>query len=576
MVTLLPQSALLSVVRRRLDRAAPPALVRHARLLAQGQSPPQRLLHDARASVARQLILPSLPPAAEGRTYVAVKTEGTSVPALVVDTFRCDEVWGDQAARVADAFVRHDVDHVFVSTDPHRRRVIAVPESQRDHAVRALAADLGASATQIAAVRGDELSRSRPLSARRPRLADALRVFQVLATRSGAFLSGAEMGCDVQFWREVGCEDELTESGETLDRKTLVGERTFDPLPETVEPSSVVERLVDRRPRPVAPELASPHLVQHDLPVDVVYTWVDGDDESWRARRDRALRETDATLHDLATNDSRYTSHDELRYSMRSLEMYAPWVRRVFLVTDDQVPPWLNRANPRLDVVDHRDLFRDRGRLPTFNSHAIESQLHHIEGLSENFLYLNDDIFFGRPVDPALFVLANGLSQIFFSSVKVGSGPLTAGDLPITSAAKNNRDVLQAEFGRTTLHKFQHAPYSLRRSVLHELEALLPEEMEVTASATFRSPSDLSVAASLGLAYGYLVGCSVPGTLRYLYADIARPDTPHRLAELLARRDRDVFCLNDHDSSALDTHSQSTLVQGFLESYFPLPSSFER
>ena len=162
-----------------------------------------------------------------------------------------------------------------------------------------------------------------------------------------------------------------------------------------------MRRRVDGHLRPVAAELTAPHLLQHLDPVDVVYTWVDGSDPAWQERRDRALRELGgAPLHELAANDSRYTSHDELRYSLRSLEMYAPWVRQVFLVTDHQVPAWLRTDHPRLTVVDHTDLFGARGRLPTFNSHAIESQLHHLDGLAENYLYLNDDVFFGRPGRP--------------------------------------------------------------------------------------------------------------------------------------------------------------------------------
>ena len=227
-------------------------------------------------------------------------------------------------------------------------------------------------------------------------------------------------------------------------------------------------------------------------------------------------------------------------------------------------------------MVSHRELFGSDGRLPTFNSHAIESQLHHIDGLAENYLYLNDDVFFGRPVDPGLFVLGNGLPKFFLSSVKLAAGPVRPSDLPITSAGKNNRDLLLEKFGRTTLHKFQHAPYSLCRSVMYELENLFADEVAATASAPFRSPTDLSVSASLGLAYGYLVGKAVPGRLRYLYADIARADTPARLAVLLAQRDQDVFCLNDHDSARLPPEGQQEVLHSFLERYFPLPSSFER
>ena len=574
MTTLVP-----STVRRRLGRVAPEILGRHARLLLQGQSTPQRAVRGARSAVLRRRLQRSMPLPAAADTFITVEVDGRAVLARVVDSFRSEDVWAEQAAQVADALAAHEVDHVFVSVDPHRRRVIAVPQEQREHAIQALVKELPPEVTQLAPVYSRDAIRSRPLTGRRPRFASTLRVFQVLTTASGTVISGSEMGCDLQFWRQVGPGRQLTAHGETLPGGTLLGERTFDPVPETLEPppTGVVQRLVDRRVRPVAVDLAQPHLLQHTDPVDVVYTWVDGSDPEWQRRRDAALREAGQTpLHDLAANDSRYTSHDELRYSLRSLEMYAPWVRQVFLVTDDQVPCWLDVDHPRLSVVHHRDLFGSRGRLPTFNSHAIESQLHHLDGLTENYLYLNDDVFFGRPVEPDLFVHGNGLAKVFFSSVKVGPGPARATDLPITSAAKNNRDLLMEKFGRTTLHKLQHAPYSLRRSVMHELEEVFPDAFEVTASAAFRSPSDVSVSAALGLAYAYLVGKAVPGRLRYLYADIAQADTPDRLAVLLARRDHDVFCLNDHDSSGLTTGRQLDVVAGFLERYFPLRSSFER
>lgn len=132
------------------------------------------------------------------------------------------------------------------------------------------------------------------------------------------------------------------------------------------------------------------------FPIDVVYTWVDGNDPAWRRRRSAY----DGGYHAESANAARYISRDELRYSLRALEQNAPWVRHVHLVTDGQRPAWLNDSHPRLTVVDHSEIFADPAALPTFNSHAIESRLHHIKGLSEHFLYLNDDMFLGRPVTP--------------------------------------------------------------------------------------------------------------------------------------------------------------------------------
>ena len=99
-----------------------------------------------------------------------------------------------------------------------------------------------------------------------------------------------------------------------------------------------------------------------------------------------------------AHDAARFADHDELRFSLRSLEQFAPWINHVWIVTADQRPRWLTPDHPWVSVVSHRDIFPDPDALPTFNSHAIEACLHRIPGLAEHFLYLNDDMLLGRPV----------------------------------------------------------------------------------------------------------------------------------------------------------------------------------
>ena len=78
------------------------------------------------------------------------------------------------------------------------------------------------------------------------------------------------------------------------------------------------------------------------FPIDAVYTWVDGADPVWRRRFDAAVAaDSGHEYHDEARADNRYDSRDELRFSLRSLDMYAPWIRHIYLVTDGQVPAWL-------------------------------------------------------------------------------------------------------------------------------------------------------------------------------------------------------------------------------------------
>ncbi|XP_067346124.1 N-acetylglucosamine-1-phosphotransferase subunits alpha/beta [Channa argus] len=97
---------------------------------------------------------------------------------------------------------------------------------------------------------------------------------------------------------------------------------------------------------------------------------------------------------------SRFEDNEELRYSLRSVEKHAPWVRHIFIVTNGQIPSWLNLDNPRVTVVTHRDVFQNHSHLPTFSSPAIETHIHRIPGLSQKFVYLNDDVMFGKDVWP--------------------------------------------------------------------------------------------------------------------------------------------------------------------------------
>ncbi|CAG02433.1 unnamed protein product, partial [Tetraodon nigroviridis] len=97
---------------------------------------------------------------------------------------------------------------------------------------------------------------------------------------------------------------------------------------------------------------------------------------------------------------SRFEDNEELRYSLRSVERHAPWVRHIFIVTNGQIPSWLNLDNPRVTVITHQDIFQNHSHLPTFSSPAIETHIHRIPGLSQKFIYLNDDVMFGKDVWP--------------------------------------------------------------------------------------------------------------------------------------------------------------------------------
>jgi Stealth protein CR2, conserved region 2/Stealth protein CR1, conserved region 1 len=148
--------------------------------------------------------------------------------------------------------------------------------------------------------------------------------------------------------------------------------------------------------------------------IDAVIAWVDGGDPKHRAKRKRYPAESggDGKPERSANKERRFSDNDEIRFCLRSIRNHAPWVRTIWLVTDDQVPAAIDRQGAEQEnirFVDHREIFRGYEQLlPTFNSLAIETMLWRIEGLADRFLYFNDDVMLVGPVEPTDFFSENG------------------------------------------------------------------------------------------------------------------------------------------------------------------------
>ncbi|MGH3098008.1 MAG: stealth family protein [Streptosporangiales bacterium] len=509
-----------------------------------------------------------------GPLRTAVTSRGRTYVARSATAYRWDEVAASNVALVADALESDAIPYTALATDGLDRRLV-VAASDRQRVLAALRAQ--ADRPVYVLIPGGD---GRPRPPRRlatNQYSKALKVFEFWGTGSGALLSGPELACTVEFWDAVTADGEVYSYGEALAVGALRAVRS-NPWTAAIAPLERSARKdVDGRPRPVASVAGRPHLFRTRFPVDAVYTWVDGDDPAWQQRKLRRLAALDNTaLPEHTAAVCRYDSHDELRYSLRSLEMFAPWIRRVYLVTDDQVPDWLDTDNPRIRVVSHRELFADSTALPTFNSHAIESQLYRLPGVSEHFIYFNDDFFLGRPVEPNLFFLSNGMARFFASTVKIGEFPQNLEDSPVMTAAKNNRDLIASRFGVTVTNRFQHTPYALRASVLRDMAEDFQEAFAATACAPFRSRSDIAIASSLHHYYAYATGRAVPGSIAYTYVDLGGATVERRLAQLLDKRKYDTFCINQTELTETDPEESVRLLQRFLDDYFPLASSFER
>lgn len=488
------------------------------------------------------------------------------------------QAYRENLAKVCEAFDRAGVNYFVLRGAGFSTSAVAVEEGSRRQVTDIIAQLCRDQSGYVLVRQASGRSRRRmrpgasPEARRYAERAEVLRVAWYYTNSAGAGVVGEGYGVDLEFWQADEDKNWIPpRPNRSTDRVSLDSPRVEVPLPRMAQwlPGHESE------PATVRSVAECSFTLPEDVtfPVDAVYTWVDGSDPAWLKRRAEAVGEV---YHEEAANAARFISRDELRYSLRSLHQYAPWIRNVYLVTDDQVPDWLNTDHPNIKVVSHRDIFTDRTHLPTFNSHAIESQLHHIEGLSEHFLYLNDDVFFGKLTSPHHFFLGNGLTRFFLSKAQIPMGLPSPDDVPVSVAGKNNRAVLEERFSTVITQKMKHVPHALRRSVLYEIEETFADRHGKTAANRFRSLDDLSVTSSLHHYYAYLTQRAVPGNLPYDYFDLSHPFTEARLARLLLQRNRRTFCLNDTVSDERDLESQLAVLVPFLKAYFPLPSPFEK
>jgi hypothetical protein len=309
--------------------------------------------------------------------------------------------------------------------------------------------------------------------------------------------------------------------------------------------SEAVEDTVQRFGRnwPTLQNMFAPLASDVTVDIDVVFSWVDG--SSVEFQRERAKRMQNYVVGEGDDSEARYRQIDELKYALRSIYMFAPWVRRIFIATDSPRPEWL-AEHPRVTIVRSEEFFADTSTLPTHNSHAVESQLHHIDGLAEHFLYSNDDMFIGRPIGPDLFFSPGGITKFVEAATRIGLGESDPSRSGFENAARVNRRLLQERFGRVTTRHLEHCAVPLRRSVMAELEREFPEDFRRTAGSTFRSATDISVTNSLYHYYALMTGRAVVQTqAKVKYIETTLRMALRQMDKLLARRDHDMFCLND-------------------------------
>lgn len=470
-----------------------------------------------------------------------------------------DDSWsntaGAQAAPVATALADLDV---FLVGRSGPSAVLGLVDDCRGAAWDALCARLGEPGW-LAELTIGHSTRQVAVAARARRKALAAHTWRVFRPRAwGSRAIGDETGVEVSFWA-LGTSGQLERIGvrdtERFDPRSLVTAEHLDGHEFPGRSAFPVDRSLDR----------------FGEPVDVVVTWVDSSDPAWQASflewRDDPDRRTPEALH-----AGRFRSRDELRFVLRSVWAHAAWVRNIYIVTNGQRPTWL-ADHPRVRVVPHSEIL-PADALPTFNSHAIEAALHHIEGLAEHFVYFNDDMFIGRTLTPEAFYTPNGLARAFLSGARV-PGYTDDSTIAIDTGAVRGAQLLERDFHRVPARKPHHAPYALRKSVMCDIEREYADDVARTQHSRFRSPTDVSTAAALAHHVGIATGRAVASPTSTAYVHLESGRLAWHLRRLWLTRRFDSFCLNETSSADGVDPDVERRVAGFLQAYFPVAAPWE-
>lgn len=330
-------------------------------------------------------------------------------------------------------------------------------------------------------------------------------------------------------------------------------------------------------------------------PIDAVYLWVDGDDPGLKSAVDR-WREGPVDGH--TSGRRRFRDNGELRHSLRSLERHAPWIRNVFVVHAGAPPAWLDTTSPGLVTVRHEEVFPDPSVLPTFNSYAIELNLHRISGLSRRFLYLNDDFFLARDTPLSWFLPPGGLPRFFFeaNAIPLRGASRSANDRACAytlrfqpwkgphrgAAVASSRRRWRRLLGLPPRRNMSaHVPQLYDREAIRDLEARFPDEFRATRAHRFRSPDDLA----LRILYGYTGlarGLLQAVRLEWNSADfhfVGLEDDLERTRKALSRLDHDpprFLCANDDVLSEAPDPPALLYWKELMARTWPRPSRFER
>lgn len=333
-----------------------------------------------------------------------------------------------------------------------------------------------------------------------------------------------------------------------------------------------------------------------DCQIDFVVTWVNGQDPKWQRQKANYSPGTD-----MDDNICRYREWELFYYWFRGVERFAPWVRTVHLVTEGHLPDWLDTSCEKLRIVTHEDIIPEQ-YLPIFNSNAIEMWLHKIEGLSEHFVYFNDDMFLMRPTRPEdFFYHGKPCDMLAFQPVIANPKAPVMSHLYLNNILvlckyfnkrENVRRHLRNYFhiGMPPLYFFYnlielafphytglytvHGPSPFCKATFEELWRLERPVLERCSANRFRSETD--VTQYLFREWQKLTGNFCPRNIKKLcgYYEIGRDSTA--LLQAIRHPKKKILCLNDVLSDSTDVERLKIELYHGFESILSEKSVYEK
>lgn len=252
--------------------------------------------------------------------------------------------------------------------------------------------------------------------------------------------------------------------------------------------------------------------------IDFVIPWVDGSDINWLMEKEKYWVAEGNTPFLDGNQEARFRDWDNLQYWFRGVEKFTPWVNHIYFVTYGHIPKWLNTQHPKITVIEHKDYIA-KEYLPVFNANPIELNFNKIPGLSEHFVYFNDDMFVinymekedffvnGLPREmAAMYLLTNdGKEDTFQYMLFRMMGEVNKNFDLHQSIRKNRRKWFTLKYKKYLLNNFllyrfhnvsglytPHVPSSMRKSTMNEVWETINDSMVETCKHRFRNPRDIT------------------------------------------------------------------------------------